>query len=108
MHKMFAKAYMAGYLQKQADIADLLTAVSERGADAAKVGLLSAPVVGGALVGAGASALTSPSGDAKLLQKAMVVQELERAVADLERRKAMALIAERRKGYGKKVRSLHI
>jgi hypothetical protein len=109
MHSNTAiREYLRGYQQKTADVTDFLAALTERSADAAKAALLAAPLAGGALLGAGISKLTSSEDSAQVLQKAMVVQELERTVAELERRKALAVMSAGKVSRGKKARTLHI
>ena len=102
-------AYMRGYLLKEAALGDFAEALGERGVDATKSALIFAPLVGGALTGMLASKLTSPEGQTKVLQQALVTRELEETLMELQRRKALALLAEQSKnGKTSKQRSLHI
>lgn len=105
------QAYIQGYfkgLQKSAGIGDVLSDSAEGGWSLAKGSLLLAPAVAGALGGAAISKLTSPVGKDRVIQKQILADQIEAAVADLERRKALAILKEQADVQtAKKARTLH-
>lgn len=103
------QTFLAAYMNKSASVGDLMTSLGERGADLAEKAAFLAPLGLGAVGGVLASKLTSPNSSDKVLQQALVTRELEEALAELQRRKALALIeTQARSKDVKPKRSLHI
>lgn len=100
--------FMMGYLDKRADVADALAEGGSWLADKAWLAAIAAPALGGVAAGALASKLTSPSDEKTDIQKALIAAELEEAVAELKRKRAIELAKLGAQNVAGKERSLHI
>jgi len=105
-------AYKQGYLQKTAaeesnPILGLIDRIGGKAADIGMTAAIAAPAVAGLAAGGLHSKLTSPAGSATLAQKALIAAELEEALAELKRRRAVELAKETANVPGKQ-RSLHL
>jgi hypothetical protein len=102
---------LAQYLQKHADITDIIASSGDALISKGITGAVVAPALLGAAAGTLVSKLTSPVSKSESTQKALVAAELEEALAEMERRKKLAIIRDHMKSKIKKAknaeRSLH-
>jgi hypothetical protein len=100
---------LADYINKEADPMAAIENVANRVVDTGQFALLAAPVLAGMTAGGLHSVLTSPGGKFDSTQKALVAAEMEEALAEMERRKQLAMLRDKMKKVGgKSERSLHI
>jgi hypothetical protein len=69
---------------------------------------LGLPIAAGAVTGAAHSKLTSPTADAPVAQKELVLAELEEALVEMRRRQAASRMSLSAKPKSRNERSLHI
>ena len=106
------QAFMTGYLEKTADMEDIIGAGTSTAAyvgNKAYMIALLLPIVSGAMAGAVASKLTSPVGERNKVQKSLVAAELEEAAAELQRKRTLDMANEAGKnGENYPEKALHI
>jgi hypothetical protein len=110
------QAFLDGYLSKFASdeeggaINGIIGTGAHAGSWALNKGILAAalaPALGGISAGALASKFTSPSTEKDVVQKSLIAAELEEAVAELKRKRAVDLRHKEMENGGTE-RSLHI
>lgn len=101
-------SFMLGYMEKKASFTDALSEGGKWAIDKALLAAAVAPALGGVATGALASKLSSPSDEKTVVQKALIAAELEEAVAELKRKRAIELAKAGASNVTAKERSLHL